>query len=90
MQLVHPGHRPVVGLLTVLIQGLDQRRTPLVQLARGVQLRLAGQLFLRARPLLKRQPLRGIQTEHTGNHFDVPQARPPGREDHGSGRQASR
>ena len=51
-QLVHLGRGPVVGLGPVLVQQLDQRLAPVVQLRRGVQLGLRGELLLRTRPLL--------------------------------------
>ena len=52
LQLVDQGRWPVVRLLAVLVEQFDQRRAPLLQLARGVQLGLGGQLLLDTRPLL--------------------------------------
>ena len=49
-QLVGLRGRPVVGFGAVLIQQLDQRRAPVLQLRRRVQLGLRGELLLRARP----------------------------------------
>ena len=79
-QLVHPGRGPVVGLLTVLIQQLDQRRAPLLQLVRGVLVGLAGQLRLRTRPGVRREPPGRPARQHPGDHLDVPQPRAPRRE----------
>ena len=79
-QLVHPCRGPVVGLLTVLVQQLDQRRAPLVQLVRGVDVGLAGQLRLRTGPDLGAQPPGRPAAQHPGDHLDMPQPRPPRRE----------
>ncbi len=89
-QLVDLRRRPVVRLLTVLIQCVDQPCAPGVQLARGVLVGLRGELLLRARPLLRGQPPGRLAAEHAGDDVDVPQACPSVAEDRGRRGQSRR
>ena len=79
-QLVGPGGWAVVGFFAVLVEQLDQRLAPVVQLGRGVVGRPPGELGFRARPLLRAQPPGRLAAQQPGDHLDVPQTRPAPRE----------
>ncbi len=71
----------LLGLNPVLIQGLDQRGPPHLQVRRGVLARLRRELFLRGRPHRRGQPPSGRGGEHLDDDLDLPQRAVPGRVD---------
>lgn len=87
VQLVDRRRRGVVGLGAVLVERVDERGAPGVQLGGGVLSGVGGELRFRARPYLGREPHRGGSGEHLRDDLDMAQPGVAGVEHLGGGRQ---